>query len=630
VSESEKQTEAEGLSRPYWHLANQDLPKGFRATLSRVRIASEAVIAIVRLSAPRQALMVFIMQLLIGVTVTLTLVLINRIFEPLFSGADVIEKLRAAGPAIIALGIIFALRIGFSFILATNKASLAPKARLTAEERLYRATVGIHLTDFDDPLFYDQLQRARDRGILHLEGSIVALIDCASALFAVAGAMIALAILHPVLLPLLLLPLLPSAWGAMKAARVQYDGMAQTVALMRMSTIYGELATKRETAAEIRAHQAQPFIITRFLDAAGKLCGHYIAIARREAVINGLASIAAGVGWALVIGLLLVMIIGSWIDLALASAAIVAFRMAAGSLDQLVMNGHMLVQKSLYISDYQGFVAAASARRGKRVMQPAPRCPQRINVHDLSFQYPGGDGRWTLEKINFTVKAGETVALVGENGSGKTTLAKLLAGLYQPQKGMVDWDGSNLAEMDPEEIADQVSMVMQHPVRWPDSARANIEIGRYREHVENEETLLRAAEQSGALPIIEQLPHGWKTLLSREFQAGHDLSGGQWQKFAIARGLYRDCPIVIWDEPTAPLDAKAEMATYEALRNLGRGRTVFLITHRLMSIRNVDRILFLHDGRLTEQGSHEELMRLGGAYASLFLLQSELYNSDLL
>lgn len=628
--ETENQMDTDGLARPYWHLENQDSSNGLAATVSRVRVASKAVIALIHLSVPRQTLIVFGAQLLIGVTVTLTLILINKIFEALFSGEDVIAKLHAGASTIIALGVMFALRIALSLVLAASKASIAPKARLTAEEQLYRATAGIPLSDFDDPLFYDQLQRARDRGILHLEGSILALLDSVAALFSVAGATVALAILHPMLLPLLLLPLVPSGWGAIKAARVQYDGMAKTIALMRLSTIYGELATKREIAAEIRAHQAQPFVISRFLESAGKLRDHYIAIARREAIVIGIASLAAGVGWALVVALLLAMIVNSWIDLALAGAAIVAFRMAATSLEQLVTNVQMLVQKSLYISDYQGFVTAAKARCDQRVTRPAPHSPQRISVHNLSFQYPGGDGRWALEAIDLTVKAGETVALVGENGSGKTTLAKLLAGLYQPQKGMVAWDGCNIAEMDPGEIADRVSMVMQQPVRWPDTARANIEIGRYREHVENEEKLLRAAEQSGALAIIEQLPQGWKTLLSREFHDGQDLSGGQWQKFAIARGLYRDCPIVIWDEPTAPLDAKAEMATYEALRKLGLGRTAFLITHRLMSIRNVDRILFLQDGRLIEQGSHDELLRLGGAYASLFLLQSELYKSDLL
>jgi ATP-binding cassette subfamily B protein len=630
VSGAEDREDEGNLLPPYWRLENQDLPKGLFATLARARMASAAVIDIVRHSAPRQALIVFLLQLLIGVTVAAALLFMNRIFEPLFSGADVMAKLRAVAPAIMALGAIFALRIGLAFALAINKASLAPKARLVAEEQLYRATLDIPLSDFDDPDFYDQLQRARDRGILHLEGSIAALIEAFAALFAVAGAMTALCILHPALLLLMFLPVVPSGLGAIRAARVQYDGMAKTVSLMRLSTIYGEMATKRETAAELRAHQAQPFIMTKFRHAAGQLRDHYIAIALREATITGTASLFSGIGWALAVALLLAMIVNSWIDLALASAAIVAFRVAAGALEQLVTNAHTLVQKSLYISDYQSFMDAAGRRAATQPTRPVPRSPQRVGVHGLSFHYPGSEGRWALEAIDFTVEAGETIALVGENGSGKTTLAKLLAGLYRPQKGMVAWDGHDLADMAPGEIADRVSVVMQNPVRWPDSARANIEIGRYREGVENEEKLLRAAEQSGALSIIDQLPRGWATLLSREFHAGHDLSGGQWQKFAIARGLYRDCPIVIWDEPTAPLDAKAEKATYEALRRLGRGRTAFLITHRLMSIRSVDRILFLQDGRLAEQGSHDELMERDGSYASLFRLQSELYNSNLL
>jgi len=538
--------------------------------------------------------------------------------------------LQAAAPAVVGLGVIFALRIGCAFVLAVNKASLAPTARLAAEAQLYHETVRIQLADFDDPLFYDQLQRARDRGILHLEGAIAALIDAAAALFAMAGAVIALAILHPACLALMLLPLVPSGIGAMRAARVQYDGTARTVSLMRVSTLYGELATKRDMAAEIRTHQAQPFVIAKFVEAAERLCRHYIAIARQEAMVTGIASIAAGLGWALAFGLIVAMILAGWIGLALASAAILAFRMAAAALGQLVTSTHLLVQKSLYISDYQAFLTAARRRQVQIVTRAVPPCLHSIAVRELSFRYPGGDGRWALEDIDFSVAAGETVALVGENGSGKTTLAKLLAGLYVPQRGMVAWNGCNIAEMDPAEVANRVSMVMQNPVRWPSSARANIEIGRYRDGIENEEQLLRAAEQSGALPIVEQLPMGWNTILSREFQAGHDLSGGQWQKFAIARGLYRDSPIVIWDEPTAPLDARAELATYQALKQLSQGRTAFLITHRLMSITQVDRILFLERGRLVEQGSHETLMRLGGGYAALFKLQAEMHNFRLL
>ncbi len=324
------------------------------------------------------------------------------------------------------------------------------------------------------------------------------------------------------------------------------------------------------------------------------------------------------------------MMMGGWSDLALASAAIVAFRMTAGGLNDLVTNTQMLVQKSLYISDYQNFLAAARGRPDRITSKPVPHFPQLIEVKGLSFRYPGGDGSWTLKDVDFSVSAGEIIALVGENGSGKTTLAKLLAGLYEPQKGVIAWDGRNINEMAPDEVADKISMVMQNPVRWPNSARANIEIGRYRECTENEEQLLKAAEQSGALSIIEKLPKGWDTILSREFHGGHDLSGGQWQRFAIARGLYRDCPIVIWDEPTAPLDAKAEMATYEALRKLSSGRTTFLITHRLMSIKNVDRILFLENGCLIEQGSHAELMQINGSYAALFSLQAEMYNFKLL
>jgi ABC-type multidrug transport system fused ATPase/permease subunit len=171
-------------------------------------------------------------------------------------------------------------------------------------------------------------------------------------------------------------------------------------------------------------------------------------------------------------------------------------------------------------------------------------------------------------------------------------------------------------------------MVQQLPIRWPRSARDNVRLGRHKRSDPTGEALTRAAQQAHALEVIERLPEGWETLLSREFTGGQDLSVGQWQRLAIARGLYRDAPLVIWDEPAAPLDAKAEYTVYESLRKLAADRTVILITHRLASIRNADRILFLECGSLVEQGTHDELLRINGRYAELYRLQAQLHGAE--
>ena len=484
------------------------------------------------------------------------------------------------------------------------------------------------LSSYDDPEFYDQLQRARDRGILHLEGSIDALVDTVGALLGVLGAAAALFFLHPVLVPVMLLPLLPGAWGALAAAKIQYAGMSRMVSLTRQAGMYGDLATRRNAAPEIRANQAQAYVLDRFSEAATRVRDHVIAISTSEAKISGIANALAGVGLALSFGAMALMIRAGSLDLALASAAAVAFRTASASLNQLVRRGHELLEKALYIGDFQQFLLAAARQCAPRSGLAVPQTPGVIDIRNLGFRYPGGG--WALRDVTITIRAGETIALVGENGSGKTTLAKLIAGLYEPQEGSISWDGVDLRDISPAAVADRISMVLQDPVRWPQSARANVRIGRHVEGHDGEDRLLDAAERSGAMDVIRSLPQGWDTILCREFRGGHDLSAGQWQRLAVARGLYRDAPIVIWDEPTAPLDAKAELAAYEALRRMGAGRTVILITHRLTSVQGADRIILLEQGRLREQGTHKELMARAGPYAHLFAMQMKLHETSAL
>ena len=217
------------------------------------------------------------------------------------------------------------------------------------------------------------------------------------------------------------------------------------------------------------------------------------------------------------------------------------------------------------------------------------------------------------------------VALVGENGSGKTTLAKLITGLYRPSEGRITWDGLDLAGFDPRSVADRAGMVQQSPLRWPHDARTNVRLGRHDRTDPDDAALRAAAAWSGADEIVDGLPAGWQSLLSKYFRGGTELSGGQWQRFAVARGLFRDAPLLVLDEPTAPLDAKAEYAVYESLRRLALGRTVVLITHRLGSVRNADRIYLLHQGRIAEEGDHASLLALGGRYAEMYRLQADMY-----
>jgi ATP-binding cassette, subfamily B, bacterial len=234
-----------------------------------------------------------------------------------------------------------------------------------------------------------------------------------------------------------------------------------------------------------------------------------------------------------------------------------------------------------------------------------------------------------LDGVDLTLYPGEVHALAGENGSGKSTLAKLVTGLYLPENGTVRWDGVDTAAVDQRALHARVAVVMQDPLRWPMTAENNIRIGRLERPDPDGAVLADATARSGADAVLATLPDGPATVLSNAFQSGRDLSGGQWQRISVARGLYRDAPLVVADEPTAAMDARAEHAVFAALRGLGGGdRITVLVTHRLANVRHADQIVVLERGRVIERGTHGELMARGGTYHELFALQAEAYAED--
>ena len=255
---------------------------------------------------------------------------------------------------------------------------------------------------------------------------------------------------------------------------------------------------------------------------------------------------------------------------------------------------------------------------------PAPsRIRRGITLKDVSFTYPGGSSP-ALSSVNIEIHAGETVALVGENGAGKTTLTKLLLGLYQPTGGSVTVDGVDLSEIDLESWRDRAGAVFQDYMTYAFTARENIGLGRLGS-MDDAAAVRAAAARSGAHEAIDELPQGYETLLGREFEGGRDLSRGQWQSLAIARLYLRDAELLVLDEPTSALDAMGEVEVYRQFLELSSNKTVLLVSHRLGSARLADRVVFLEDGEVAEEGPHDELVRAGGAYSELFAMQAEWY-----
>jgi ATP-binding cassette subfamily B protein len=302
-----------------------------------------------------------------------------------------------------------------------------------------------------------------------------------------------------------------------------------------------------------------------------------------------------------------------------------AARKAAGGVQRIVEMLNTVCRTAAATVDLRDFVHQPPARP---VGRKPPRDFRRIVVRDLCFTYPGRDAA-VLDGVDLEVAQGEVVALVGENGCGKTTLAKILCSLYQPSKGTIHWDGADgtavdVADCDPAGVRSRIAIVFQDFVRYSMlTAAENIGIG-LPEKMGDRAAIEEAARRAGAAAAIESLPKGYDTVMSRQF-GGADLSTGQWQRVALARAFLRDAPLVVLDEPTAALDPRAERDLFETVASLYRRRSAVLISHRLSSVRFADRICVLAGGRITESGTHEELIAAGGDYAELFNLQARAY-----
>jgi len=298
----------------------------------------------------------------------------------------------------------------------------------------------------------------------------------------------------------------------------------------------------------------------------------------------------------------------------------------AGALSGMGLGSSGLYEASLFVDDYLSFVGPNddAPPAAQEVARPEPF--QVIAADAVTFTYPGATCP-SLADVSLRINMGEVVALVGENGSGKTTMAKLLAGLYRPDSGRILWDGRDISSYDPDALRSMITIVFQDFIRYHLTARDNIGFGRV-ERFYDSAAIEDAARMAGADEIVAKLPDGFDTVLGRQFFGGHDLSLGQWQRMALARAFFRDSPFIVLDEPTASLDARAEQQVFERVRELFRGRSVLLISHRFANVRMADRIYVLRSGKVIEHGDHSELVAAGGLYAELFSLQAAAYVSE--
>jgi ATP-binding cassette subfamily B protein/ATP-binding cassette subfamily C protein len=556
-----------------------------------------------------------------GVFTGYALLASTSVLQALFAAGPTPGRVRAAIPSLIVVAAAVAARSALQAAAGWSQARLEPQIDRVVETRLFELTTRVQLSAFDDTEFNDAMLRARDRGVLSAARVVETVLDCLTGAVGIAAAAVVVSVLNPILLAVLVAAELPGGWAAVRSARIGYATNFALADSRRRKWILSDLMAMRRTAAEVRSFTFAPFLLARFRQLVTYERDAELVAARRQALTRVAANVAGGVATAgvyVVLGLLLA--VGT-VPLAVAGTAVLAIRSAQASLAQLLYAVNRCYEEGLYFSDYLAFCTRAAGLAPPPGGQAAPDAFDRITAEGVTFAYPGA-AEPTLREVSIEIRRGQVVALVGENGSGKTTLAKLLAGLYHPDSGAVSWDGTPTSAIDPDRLREQIAVIAQDHVNWPLTVTHNIVMGR----AADPGGLARAAEVAGADLVIGELPRGYRTLLDRQFKDGVELSGGQWQRIAVARGFYRAAPLLIMDEPTAALDARAEYALFSSFRQHARGRSVLIITHRLASVRQADQVYVLHEGRVTEQGTHAELLARRGRYAELYTLQASQYD----
>ncbi|MFJ9149064.1 ABC transporter ATP-binding protein [Streptomyces sp. NPDC102270] len=598
------------------------LELGFRAMVGRLPSLLSGSLRLAWQADRQAARIVLVAEVGRGLTQAVSLLAVNSVLGRLIGTGALEDRLRGTVPALVTMAAV--LLVGALLRAASTFATgrLEPKVERVATERYLERAATVELAAIEDHAFHKLLDTAQ-YGATSARRMISFAIRVVNGMISLIAAAGVLTVLHPALLPLLVTMTIPSGWGALTIARRQYESFHTWVQHVRAGRLLGALLIEPESAPEIRVHGVGPFLLRHYRAMAETAEAEQARLARLAARTGLIAAAWTGLATVATYATLGGLLLGGAMALSVAGTAVIAVRTGSQSLNTLVIEMNTLHEEALFVGDLQRL-----HEEGAKWAIPAggaalPDDPREIRFENVTFGYPGDTTRPALDDVTLTLPLGKIVALVGENGSGKTTLVKLLAGLYTPDRGRILWDDVDAAHADRQLLAERVAMVAQDFKRWPFTARVNVAVGRSSVPL-TDERVSGAVVEAGAAEVLADLPRGLDTLLARNFSGGHELSGGQWQRLGIARAAYRRGRILIVDEPTAALDARAELEVFDKIRALaGTGQTVVLITHRLASVRHADLVHVLEQGRLVESGTPDELLASGGVYAELYTLQAE-------
>lgn len=489
--------------------------------------------------------------------------------------------------------------------------------------RLMRHATSLDLVSFEDPVFYDKMERARRQTSARL-GMLASLAAMAQQFLTLLSLLSAVIFVYPWLLLLLVVATVPVFLGETRFALLNYSMLYRYTPERRELDYLRYLGVSSESAKEIKIFGLGDYLADRARALFERFYLENKKLALRRATEGALLNLAPTGAYYIAYALILKRALAGGLSIGDLTLMTGAFSRARNIMESLVSGLAGIAEQSLFIKDLFDFFDTTPLITSKPGALPTPQ-PIRhgFEFQNVSFSYAGSDKK-VLQNVSFRFAAGEKIALVGENGAGKTTLVKLLARLYDPTEGRILLDGVDLREYSVEELRQEIGVIFQDYMRYDMLAAENIGFGRI-EQAADEARIERSAEKSLAAPLIANLPKTYRQMLGRRFEGGVDLSTGQWQKIALARAYMRDAQILILDEPTASLDARAEFEVYQRFVELTAGKMAILISHRFSTVRMADRILVLEHGLIAEQGSHRELLALGGKYAELFELQAAGY-----
>jgi len=489
--------------------------------------------------------------------------------------------------------------------------------------RLMEHASRLDLASFEDPVFYDKLDRAR-RQTTGRMGLLAALLNIGQDAVTLASLSTGLIVFSPWLMALLAAAVIPSFLGETHFTSLAYSVLYKRTPERRKLDYLRLLGASVQSAKEVKIFGLGSYLSKHYDKVSADIFNENKALAIRRAIVGSGLNIVSTGGYYGAYAVVLAQTLTGAVSLGSFTFLTGAFNRSRAYIEKILSGFNDISEQAVFLKDLFEFFAMEPTIAAAPDAIPAPRpIRQGFEFRNVAFAYSGSE-RTVIQNINFSLHPHEKLALIGLNGAGKTTLTKLLARLYDPTEGQILLDGIDLREYDVEDLRREIGVIFQDYMRYDLLVRENIGFGKV-DSLSDQPRVESAAVKSLAKSVIDRLPNGYDQMVGRRFEGGVDLSGGEWQKFALARAYMRDAQLLILDEPTATLDARAEYEVFQRFSELTRERMAILISHRFSTVRMADRILVLAEGSIQEQGTHEQLLSLGGRYAELFELQAAGY-----